>query len=453
MKLIYYHIDELNRDSIVASGLSRICKKNNWKLILGNRNTIKLLSQFEDIFDLIVLPKPHFIRVLQGNTGRKGIRSKYLMLYTENVGILVNDKFPDLVLNAALGEDFMSGDRTYVEMVNAFCFWGVKSKNCVVSHYPELESKCFVIGHPRHDRLCMKVSNKSLDTRKNIGIVTRFNTLNDYMPRHPMSLIHDRLRLGQVKFEFFNKKTGHHLKSKRRGEDVPNDVYLDAIDFQNLYQIIKSLAEYDFNISIKIHPRENIEIYNNFFASVNRNVSVVETFTPFNHWVANQRFIIGPPSTCFYDAILMGSVPISIANLSPQRSMLVQEMDEDFNCLMPHIFAPKTIHQLIEYLESGFETSKTKTLFNDRIEEVLAQELNYPDQSNSLDKLASVIRNILDETPTSSYRIFRYTLFRCMSLIKPQFLSIYYRVRRRVTLNSTNFYLTYKIRKKIKNLT
>jgi hypothetical protein len=133
--------------------------------------------------------------------------------------------------------------------------------------------------------------------------------------------------------------------------------------------------------------------------------------------------------------------------------MLVQEMDEDFNCLMPHIFAPKSIDQLIEYLEGGFETSKTKSLINGRIEEVLIQELNYPDQSNSLDKLASVIRNILDETPTSASRIFRYTWFQCISLIKPQILSIYYGVRRRVTLNSTNFYLTFKIRKKIENLT
>ena len=53
--LVYFHIDELSRDAIVASALREELKKVGGKLIYGNRATTRRLRHF-NIFDVVILP-------------------------------------------------------------------------------------------------------------------------------------------------------------------------------------------------------------------------------------------------------------------------------------------------------------------------------------------------------------------------------------------------------------
>ena len=51
--IIYFHIDELNRDSIVASALKLKFKSNGDILIYGNRLVSRLIKIFHSFFFLV----------------------------------------------------------------------------------------------------------------------------------------------------------------------------------------------------------------------------------------------------------------------------------------------------------------------------------------------------------------------------------------------------------------
>ena len=53
--LIYFHIDEISRDAIVASALRDELKRIGGKLIYGNRMTTAMLRYF-NVFDAVILP-------------------------------------------------------------------------------------------------------------------------------------------------------------------------------------------------------------------------------------------------------------------------------------------------------------------------------------------------------------------------------------------------------------
>ena len=59
--IVYFHIDELNRDAITASALKKRFKDCGHRLVYGNRLTFSLLKYFHRIFDVIIIPRPHFL--------------------------------------------------------------------------------------------------------------------------------------------------------------------------------------------------------------------------------------------------------------------------------------------------------------------------------------------------------------------------------------------------------
>lgn len=99
---IYFHIDEMDRDSIVASILSKLCKEKDWRLIFGNRNLEKLMSKFEPFFDIIILPKPMFLSSYFPEMKIETVTSKFIILYTENIGIMTSKEHPKMTLRQAL---------------------------------------------------------------------------------------------------------------------------------------------------------------------------------------------------------------------------------------------------------------------------------------------------------------------------------------------------------------
>jgi hypothetical protein len=58
---IYFLIDELNRDAVVASALKKKFAQKGHKLVYGNRASNRLLKYFHQAFDVIVFPRPHLI--------------------------------------------------------------------------------------------------------------------------------------------------------------------------------------------------------------------------------------------------------------------------------------------------------------------------------------------------------------------------------------------------------
>ena len=83
---IYFHIDELKRDAVVASALKKFDKKGHM-LVYRNRVSNRLLKYFHSSFDVIVVPRPH---VLYDNWGEDWLswNLRFVTLSTESLGII-----------------------------------------------------------------------------------------------------------------------------------------------------------------------------------------------------------------------------------------------------------------------------------------------------------------------------------------------------------------------------
>ena len=456
---IYFHVDEMNRDAITASAFSKVAKANGWRVILGNRNLGTLLPYFEKYFDVVILPKPTFFTSFFDRSMVPKLKSKYVMLYTEQIGIMTSNDFPQLALRQMLDKEYMSGDTRYVDKVSAFCFWSNQARKIVVGKFPELESRSHVVGHPRHDLTANPIINKSGDRQnKSIGIVTRAVLLNDYFGRNPLENIVENLKnvkIGGV-LEYENETTGESFVSQIRGSNPKNDVLLEAIDFENMVLVIEKLLLLDYKISLKLHPKEDPDLYHKVFGSENMNVRIAPSGQPFANWAQHQKYVIGPPSTSFYDAFLVGTLPISTSLLNSKRSDFVPEMYEDKNQLMNEVFKPTDFQELVDFVTNTTDLEYKNLLQNPRITQILRNEVNYPYQTESLDRLARVIRNLGVEKKKSVRNSLGISLFVLCANLVSEFRYPYLRIKEifsgKKYLNSASFIMNFANRRRIRTL-
>ncbi len=394
MRYIYFHIDELNRDAIVASVLSCELKKLGWKVIYGNRFLSRLLKYFEWVFDVVILPKPMFISSIFNEKQINTLRSKFVMLYTENIGLVANDFYPKMLLRCALDTDFMSGKTAAVDKVAAFCFWGSQVANTVAETYPSLKNRCYVVGHPRHDSRAVGEKNYAFKNpcEKSIGFITRFVAINDYFSRNPMIELVDRFLKDEIQYEYINKATDDFLINEKRGSQPDFDLFVEIVDIKNIALLIKRFKDEGYKISIKIHPRENPKVWHQMTGLDNENLEIANPQIPFSDWVKKQKCVIGSPSTSFYDCFMLGVMPISIANLDSKRSIFLSKYYEENNKLIKHVIAPDSIEKLFDTVK---KIKSEEFVMEEGVADILLAEANYPFCSESIDKVANVLKEII----------------------------------------------------------
>lgn len=456
---IYFHIDELSRDSIVASALTRIAKKKNWRIIYGNRNLGYLMAKFERFFDIIILPKPTFFTSFFDPSKIEALRSNYVILYTEQIGIMTSSIFPKLALRQMLDKEFMSGDTKYVDKVAAFCFWSHQAKKIVTDRFPALSSKCYVVGHPRHDINANPIFIKPINFRPNsIGIITRSITLNDYFGRNSLESIFDNRKYIEKReiIEYSNPNNGEIFASRIRGVNPKNEIAIEAIDFENMVLIIEALTKLGLKISIKKHPKEDTKIYEKILAQLGRNVSLAPSNVPFAFWIQNQNYLIGPPSTSFYDALMLGILPISTDEINPTRKSLITDMYEDFNPVMEHVPKPKSINELVDFVQKNDPKIYKDFVLNPKVIKILESEVNFPNHINSLSEFCEVIQNILTQRKGSLAKYLMIHLYLIISKIESEFRYTYYLLLEMSTsrkiMTSAGFVLNFKNRRYISKL-
>lgn len=433
-KLIYFHIDEYSRDAITASVLKLELEKKGWTLIYGNRFTARVLRYFEWIFDAVILPKPHFMQAIFEYEKIPKLQSKYVMLYTENIGIIADDTYPKMVLKGVLDKDFMEGRKNCVEKVSAFCFWGQKVSNVISNEYPELSDRCYVVGHPRHDRRAIDRS-LTYSSDKTIGLISRYCTLNDYILRSPLETLVKRYIVDDI-YEYRNDQSGDSLKSERRGDTVAEDLYIEAVDVKNTILLIRKLINSGYKVSFKVHPRENYEAWISIMNSADLKIDIADPRVPFPEWALQQRCVIGPPSTCFYDSLMLGIYPISMSGLDKKRSKFINKMYEENNKLMDHIIAPDSIDKIVDLVQ---HVSSLKLPVEAEI--VLKSEADYPECCNSVQKVGAVLEKILSvSSSTPRKRKFYYYIYTATVCLLSYIGSLIESFR--PTTNSSKFYMT-----------
>jgi len=130
---IYFMIDELNRDAVVASALKKIFLKKGHNLVYGNRSSNRLLKYFHEAFDVIIFPRPH---IIYDNWGDDWLTwsAKFVTLSTESLGIICKDH--QVMAKTLLDREYFEGKRQYVDRIDAFCFWGEKQLQAVTDCAP-----------------------------------------------------------------------------------------------------------------------------------------------------------------------------------------------------------------------------------------------------------------------------------------------------------------------------
>lgn len=146
---IYFHIDELARDAVVASNLRRIFGPDV-ELVYGNRQTSAWLDQSGRAFDLCIMPSVDFLATYWPEPKRM---LQTVILPAEQI---MNSRAAsnDRIVAKFLGS-YPDKMRPWVERVSVFLFWGPGAMAAVLELRPDLEPKCHVVGHPRFDYRCL----------------------------------------------------------------------------------------------------------------------------------------------------------------------------------------------------------------------------------------------------------------------------------------------------------
>lgn len=382
---IYFHIDELNRDAVVASALKKKFAQIGHNLIYGNRATGRLLKYLHNAFDVIVVPRPH---MLYDNWKDDWMSwdTRFVMLSSESLGIICKDH--QVMARTLLEKGYFEGNRKYVDRIDAFCLWGSKQLQAVKDYAEDVSHKCHVVGHPRHDTSCvnnLRVSTtEARQTKKFIGVITRAVALNDYFKRSSLdgytTLFDDHFQ-----YEFFNKTTGEKLPSKRPGVRPSDTLVVQAIDAENTLKIISRLLSAGYEVSVRVHPKENAGVWKDLLMRCNLGAEVSNSRLPIANWIKGIDYLVGPPSTCFYDAVMLGVTPISISEIDSRRKESVGELWEENNRLMEHIYKPNTIDDLINYIKS-----ETRNFNGNEILNILKEEADFPACGSALTKVVGV---------------------------------------------------------------
>lgn len=434
--LIYFHIDELNRDAVVAAGLRKRMNSQGWHLVYGSRTSLKLLKYFSWLFDAVIIPRPMFIQDFSYRN--------HVILYTEMVGRAVSKKTPSFSTFCLLGRRIMEGDLTEVDLIKRIYLWGQAGHDLIKNKDHKIAEKCLVVGHPRLDPICLREPKERSQKRK-VGLISRQPMLNDYNDRS----VFDSLAIAALRDEFplFVNK----LDSTTVSEDSSaiNELYNQSSDFYLTLKIIRRLVSAGIDVEVRVHPRENVDTWKkirDLYSESGFGFDLPDTSVPYLHWASSVDVIVGPISTSYYECAALGIPTISISKLDgSKRYSLGSEEMQDF---ASHIPSPETIEELIALVWRSFECRVHNTVLPDDFRAILVNEINYPDKST----LQSIVDDLKLNIQGKRATLWRKCAFGLINLSFAYLLLIRSHLTGKSKRKSNSFFLTLPIIKHINSL-
>ena len=427
-KKIYFHIDELSRDAITASAFNKVLKHYDAKIYYGNRRvTTNLLPKFYDCFDLIILPRPAFIKDLINKKNLPPV----VIIFTEGVSRYVLKKDDVYTMNSFLGPEYLNGYTKYVDKIERLYLWGPAAEKPILKYYPELKSKIKVIGNPRMDKICVSKNNRN--SNKNIGIITRFSALNDFLERKPI----DKLISYSIKTDSFNNKI--EVNNKHKGlfldeRNTPSEVlYSEAADITTTIELIKFLLKKKYKVHLKIHPRENKDYWKKIITKYSLKVDVADWLIPFSKWSSKMDYVIGPASTTFYDCYRNNTTPICTRYLFKKREYHVEKSWEEKGALMKFVLHPKSFDELENIIKK-----KVKVEMNNKTKEIISNETMFPKSDHQIIDYVKDFNKIINQL---NFKKKKYIFFYEIYLSIFNFLSKFKKFLKRKNIQGSDFFV------------
>jgi len=378
-KRIYFHIDEVARDSIVASALEKHFKGSPISLTFGNRHSSNLLKYFDRAFDLYILPSiDHFYGLFPDI---ENCKARVVILPTESIGG-TTDNLPRLKAKYFGSKPELH--KKWHEATSFFCLWGSSHLAAFIQSNVEeslIEKKTCVVGHPRFDKMCrgLQKSVKATQQKKRIGFITRFTILNPYDERSLLEGVFAARK---------DPKSIHPLYTLSPNHDIEDRIYTEVIDLRFLYDVMENIDFERYDVSIRVHPRENRLKWKEQIDRHGWNAELASWDLPYSRWLSSVDTVIGPTSTSFYDCIISGRKPICTNNLHKERSKHTLLHGDDYNSILGYVYMPSSLNELFQNIEE--ESMRDNDLFEDEhLKELFYQEVDFPYCESSISRLAS----------------------------------------------------------------
>jgi hypothetical protein len=337
--IVYFHIDELARDAVVASALKKELAAVGGRVVYGNRLTTSYLLRRFSSFDAIILPSLLHYTGAFPDTQR--LPTNVFILPNEAVGQATGTL--RRIFGKYFGDDAVRCEPWH-RSVAGFLLWGHAHLNPFRDQYPKYLPKCHVVGHPRFARSCRISSKRKSGGKPVVGFVSRFNGLNPFDGRTPFETVLSNMRFGKERFTLYENSPDR---------DAEDPLYTEVIDFRIMLQIMMSLDSQRFEMTVRPHPRENRLGWIKLMKKVELKVTLSPWDEPFAHWLQKVDFVVLPPSTSLYDIFFHGKLPIVTNDIVTSRADHLLTESDDNNQILRGVCRPKSVAEVIARLESG----------------------------------------------------------------------------------------------------
>jgi hypothetical protein len=388
------------------------------------------------------MPRPFFFK----NVADLKTRPYFCCLATESVGKQMSE--PRFAAFGVLGPRYNMSNADSL-FVDKFFLWGKIGLDAVTACAPNFVQKCQIIGHPRYHDLCFRSTSGDICSEPGapkVGLITRFSVLNDFASRSPVLSLSKYL--SDASTDVYLEESGETIGSFRPQPEI--DVYSEAIESKIIFDILRESSGVcdGVEFSLRVHPREREETWRQIVRkckTLGIKVSLADRSQPFAHWASDLDYLIGTPSTTFYESFLIGVTPISIHKIDSRRQELPLYLCEDKTPIMDHVFCPESLDELFAII------AERKTLeINSSIREILSYECNYPHHNQGLTVLANSVKASLlerdSESNTLAWLFFKLTV---------ALVSLKHRLKAWLgfyDLQSSSFLLTREVREKIDSM-
>lgn len=401
-KSLFFLIDEVSRDAIVAANLKVELKSYGIQLEYGNRYQAGLFKHAMP-FDAIILPNLIAMEALFPDPSKN--LPPIIMLPGEGVGGIPDN--PQRAALKFLGFKFMEGDPSWANSIAAFCLWGKQQLRGFEEFSPNLLDKCHIVGHPRFDDRCIKSNyvkhrNSNLAKTK-LGLISRFSLINPFDLRNNFEIIYTNC-----------KSRFHHLQQEGSEIDVENLWHNNILDLRTIIEITEAADLKKYEIEIRVHPRENRGSWEELINKYNLPLKLATWDQPFIHWLENIDFAIAPPSTSFYDMWRIGMPTACFGNIYPQRRSHVLPLSDDTSEILNYVPHPKSISDLYKLIE---KSSLNKGIeMPVEVEKLMEKDTDFPRCKNSISRLAKVCVSTIEKNPKKPTEIIDRLYFNILKL-------------------------------------
>lgn len=373
--LVYFHIDELARDAVVASALKKEVEAAGGRVIYGNRLMTNYLLRHFNVFDAIILSSlAHYIDVFPDPNN---LPDNVFILQTEAIGQATGTL--RRLYGKYFGDDSVKCEPWH-RSVAGFLLWGHAHTNPFREYFPAYLAKVRVVGHPRLADSCRRSQPQRPVGKRVIGFVSRFNLLSPHDGRTPFQSVLSSMKFGKKTFPLFENSPDR---------DVEDLFFTEVIDFRVMFQIIKSLDPDKYDIRVRPHPRENRMGWQKLAETSGIKVEVSHWDEPFGHWLQQVDVVVTPPSTSLYDVFFHKKRALLLDRIVPARANHLLTESDDHNQILGGACRPASVEEVLERIASD-DVPVDHDIVDQRLHEQVAAEIASDSIRNAIAAMAEL---------------------------------------------------------------